>query len=103
MKSRTPSLPGLELSRRTASGAGVSGADTAELCQHDGSATGRRTCKRAVIEVNFLAGEAWYQYASIEVPAGEAVVHRFPDGFATHWVRVTADTTGTATVWFTYE
>ncbi len=53
--------------------------------------------------MDFLAGEAWYQYASIEVPAGEAVVHRFPDGFAAHWVRVTADTTGTATVWFTYE
>ena len=63
----------------------------------------RKRPVRFTIEVDFLAGEAWYQYATIEVPAGEAVVHRFPDGFAAHWVRVTADTTGTASAWFSYE
>ena len=64
----------------------------------------RQRAVRFTIEVDVLAGgEAWYQYATIDVPAGEAAVHRFPDGFAAHWVRVTADTTGTATAWFTYE
>ena len=40
------------------------------------------------IEVDFLATGSWHQYAAVDVPAGEAVVHRFPDGFAAHWVRL---------------
>ena len=35
--------------------------------------------------------ELWHQYAAVDVPAGETVVHRFPDGFAAHWVRLKAD------------
>jgi hypothetical protein len=58
---------------------------------------------RFAIEVDFLATGSWHQYSSVEVPAGEAVVHRFPDGFAAHWVRLTADIAATATAWFTYE
>ena len=30
-------------------------------------------------------------------------VHRFPDGFAAHWVRLKLDAAATATAWFTYE
>jgi hypothetical protein len=58
---------------------------------------------RLAIEVDFLATGSWHQYAAVDVPAGEAVVHRFPDGFAAHWVRLTAETAATATAWFTYE
>ena len=57
---------------------------------------------RFTIEVDFLATDAWYQYATVDVPAGEAVVHRFPGGFAAHWVRLKTDATATATAWFSY-
>ena len=65
---------------------------------HDRSAAVRFT-----IEVDFLATNVWHEYAVVEVPRGEAVAHRFPDGFAAHWVRLKADATATATAWFTYE
>ena len=58
---------------------------------------------RFTIEVDFLAAKVWHEYAVVEVPAGETVVHRFPNGFAAHWVRVKADAAATATAWFTYE
>ena len=55
------------------------------------------------IDVDFLAVGEWHQYAVIEVPAGESLLHRFPEGFAAHWVRLTADAAATATARFTYE
>jgi hypothetical protein len=58
---------------------------------------------RFTIEVDFLATDAWHQYATVEVRPGQAVVQRFPDGYAAHWVRLTADAATTATAWFTYE
>ena len=55
------------------------------------------------IEVDFLATGQWYRYATLRVPPGKTVRHEFPDGYAAHWVRLTADKACTATAWFVYE
>ncbi len=55
------------------------------------------------IEVDFVAGNIWHQYAVIDVPAGEPLVHRFPDGFSAHWVRFAVDAPASATALFRYE
>jgi hypothetical protein len=55
------------------------------------------------VEVDVLADGSWLKYGGLEVPAGQSITHRFPDGFSAHWVRVTADRTGKATAWFEYE
>jgi hypothetical protein len=55
------------------------------------------------IEVDFTASDAWHKYATLEVPAGEPLVLRFPDGFACHWVRLRADAQATVTAVFRYE
>jgi hypothetical protein len=65
---------------------------------HDGDQTVRFT-----IEVDFLADGSWRKHAVIEVPAGRQITHQFPDGFAAHWVRLSADYTGKATAWLTYD
>jgi hypothetical protein len=57
---------------------------------------------RFTIEVDVVAVDEWHQYATVDVPAGESVVHRFPDGFAAHWVRLTLDASATATAVFEY-
>ncbi len=54
------------------------------------------------LEVDFdHAG--WHTYATIAVPAGETVIHRFPAGYSAHWVRVTANRACKATAQFIYE
>jgi hypothetical protein len=58
---------------------------------------------RFAIDVDFLATGSWHRYAVLDVPAGTPLSHRFPDGFAAHWVRVSADHSGLATAWFEYE
>jgi hypothetical protein len=65
---------------------------------HDQSRTVRFT-----IEVDVLADGSWFTYGVVDVPAKQAITHRFPDGFSAHWVRVTADRSGKATAWFEYE
>jgi hypothetical protein len=57
---------------------------------------------RVTIEIDFLANGTWRQHAAIDVPSGQAVPYQFPDGFAAHWVRVSADADATATAWFEY-
>ena len=39
----------------------------------------------------------------IEVPAGKAVTHAFPDGYNAHWARLKADKACKATATFVYE
>jgi hypothetical protein len=65
---------------------------------HEGSST-----IRFAIEIDFLATGSWRQYAVIDVPAGERVMHAFPEGFAAHWVRITSDQPTRATAWFRYD
>ena len=55
------------------------------------------------IEVDFAAAGEWHQYAVVQVPAGERLVHRFPDGFSAHWVRLRVDAPATASATFRYE
>jgi hypothetical protein len=57
---------------------------------------------RFTIEVDFIGDGSWHTYAVVDVPAGQSIAHRFPDGFAAHWVRLTADRTGKATAWLRY-
>jgi hypothetical protein len=54
------------------------------------------------IEVDFLADNTWSTYDTFTVPTGGTFTHQFPAGFHAHWVRVTSDTTTTATAQFTY-
>jgi len=54
------------------------------------------------IEIDFLGDQSWETYDTFVVQPGEYVHHEFPQGFSAHWVRVTADKTCTATVYFTY-
>jgi hypothetical protein len=58
---------------------------------------------RFTLEVDFAGDGSWHTYAVVDAPPGRTTVHPFPDGFAAHWVRVTADYTGKATAWFRYE
>jgi hypothetical protein len=54
------------------------------------------------IEVNFDHSD-WREYQALCVPAGHAVTHEFPLGFAAHWVRMTSRHPCRATATFTYE
>ena len=55
------------------------------------------------IEVDFTAEGEWHQYAVVQVPAAERLVHRFPDGFSAHWVRLRVDAPATVSAAFRYE
>jgi hypothetical protein len=68
------------------------------MLSHDSSET-----VQFKIEVDFLADGTWREYATLPVKAGETLRHEFPQGFAAHWVRVTADTAVKATAEFHYE
>ncbi|MEF3313035.1 hypothetical protein PV433_29530 [Paenibacillus sp. GYB004] len=55
------------------------------------------------LEVDVLADGSWVGYDQIEVPAGTEIVHRFPDGYSAHWVRVKAYSACRADAVFIYE
>ena len=54
------------------------------------------------VEVDFAADNSWNEYARFSVAPGQVLRHVFPEGYSAHWVRVTSDTTTTATAQFTY-
>ena len=54
------------------------------------------------IAVDFTADNTWSTYARFTVAPGQTLTHVFPAGYSAHWVRVTSDTTTTATATFTY-
>jgi len=58
---------------------------------------------RFTVEVDFLADGTWSAYDRLSVRPGEALVHRFPDGYSARWVRLSADKPCRATAEFTYE
>ena len=43
------------------------------------------------VEVDFQADNTWSKYATLVVPAGQKLVHRFPEGYSAHWVRLKVD------------
>jgi hypothetical protein len=47
--------------------------------------------------------ETYFLYERIPVPAGEGLIHEFPEGYGAHWIRLIADTDCVATAIFTYE
>jgi hypothetical protein len=55
------------------------------------------------IEVDFLANGSWRKYRTLDVPPGSPLVHTFPEGFAAHWVRVSAAHNGKASAVLRYE
>ncbi len=58
---------------------------------------------RMKVEVDLTGTGRWVEYAAFNVAAGRSTVHVFPDGFQAYWLRVSADTTTTATAWLVYE
>lgn len=55
------------------------------------------------IEVDYSNRDYWKPFAAVEVPAGETVTFRFPDGYSAHWARLTPSADCTATATFRYE
>ena len=56
-----------------------------------------------MVEIDPAGDGAWFEYATLAVPAGASVEHRFPSGFLAQWVRLRADTACQATATFTYQ
>jgi hypothetical protein len=52
--------------------------------------------------VDFLGNGSWKKYKVFEMPANGYHHHEFPDGFSTHWARITANRDCTATAYFMY-
>lgn len=55
------------------------------------------------VEVDVTADGRYVEYARFAVEPNERFTHVFPDGYAAHWVRLTADRDTTATAEFRYE
>ncbi len=55
------------------------------------------------VEVDVTASGAYWEYARFEVPPNESLTYHFPDGYAAHWVRLTADQDAKLTATFLYE
>ena len=58
---------------------------------------------RIRVEVDLSGTGLWVTYTSLAVPAGQSHDHTFPAGYQAYWLRVTADTSTTATAQLTYE
>ncbi len=55
------------------------------------------------IEVDVIRDGTWLVYRTLSVDSGETRTHRFPDGYAAHWVRLKADMDCETTAMFEYE
>ncbi len=55
------------------------------------------------VEVDVTAAGDYWEYARFEVPPNESWTYRFPDGYAAHWVRFTADRDATLSATLVYE
>jgi hypothetical protein len=53
------------------------------------------------VEVDFLGNGSWRCYRRL-LARTDYLCHEFPDGFSAHWVRLSADTSCTATAHFVY-
>ncbi len=61
-----------------------------------------RSSLRVRVEVDYSNRDDWRLYREFEVAAGAVLTHEFPADFSAHWVRLVADTDGTATATFEY-
>lgn len=57
---------------------------------------------RMIVEIDPAGDGTWFEYATLDVPAGKTVEHRFPSGFLAQWVRLRADTACQASALLTY-
>ncbi len=55
------------------------------------------------VEVDVTGNGIWSTYETIEVAAGKATEHVFPDAFSAYWIRVVSAKDTTATAQFIYE
>ncbi|MCK4564854.1 MAG: hypothetical protein KAU94_09290 [Verrucomicrobia bacterium] len=60
------------------------------------------TAVNFTVEVDFLADNTWSTYGTFTVQPSETPDYVFPEGFRAQWVRVTADTSTTASAQFIY-
>jgi hypothetical protein len=56
-----------------------------------------------VLEGDFLSTGSWQKVVTITLPPNHRIEHRLPAGLATHWLRLRATETCTATAQFIYE
>jgi hypothetical protein len=54
------------------------------------------------VEVDLTGSGKWVPYTTIDVPAGQTVTHRFPEGYQAYWLRVVSNLSTTATAWLVY-
>lgn len=55
------------------------------------------------VEVDFYADGTWHEYGKFSVEPGKPFTHRFPTGYAAHWVRLKAGQSCKVTASFQYE
>ena len=58
---------------------------------------------RMRVEVDLTGTGKWVTYATLDVPAGRTLEHRFPDGYQAYWLRVMSEVSTTATAWLVYD
>ena len=58
---------------------------------------------KVTLEVDFQADNTWSKYATLLVPAGQKLVHRFPEGYSAHWVRLKIDKPCAVSAQFDYD
>ena len=58
---------------------------------------------RIRVEVDLTGTGSWVTYTALDVPAGKSVPHTFPAGYQAYWLRLTADTSTTASAQLTYD
>lgn len=57
---------------------------------------------RVTVEIDPVGDGDWFQYATLDVPAGRPLGHTFPDGFLAQWIRFTTESACRATATLTY-
>lgn len=71
--------------------------------QIDPERTSPEEAVTVTVEVDVTASGAYWEYARFEVPPNESLTYHVPDGYAAHWVRLTADRDAKLTATFLYE
>jgi hypothetical protein len=60
-----------------------------------------------LLEIDVLGAidtpDVYFPYAQLSVPPGDGLIHRFPEGYSAHWIRLITDTDCVATAIFTYD
>ncbi|MBI5691953.1 MAG: hypothetical protein HZC55_17870 [Verrucomicrobia bacterium] len=58
---------------------------------------------RFKVEIDLTGTGVWVEYTTLTAAPGQSTVHDFPAGFQAYWLRISADTSTTATAWLVYE